>query len=51
MNQIAQSLTKAIKEAKWLSIDYINREGGATSYWCAINRFIKFTFIFSSSKG
>lgn len=33
---IAQSLSKAIKEAKWLSIDYQNKDGENTSYWCAI---------------
>ncbi len=36
MGKIAQSMSKAIKEAKWLSIEYQNREGEKTSYWCAI---------------
>lgn len=36
MNDIAQSLSKAIKEEKWLSIDYSNKEGDLTSYWIAI---------------
>ncbi len=36
MGDIAQSLSKAIKEAKWISIDYNNKEGELTSYWCAI---------------
>ena len=36
MGDISQSLSKAIKEAKWLSIDYQNKEGDQTSYWCAI---------------
>ena len=37
MKDIAQSLSKADKEAKWLSIDYSNRDGDITSYWIAIN--------------
>ncbi len=36
MEDIAASLSKAIKEGKWLSIDYQNKEGDITSYWCAI---------------
>jgi hypothetical protein len=36
MGDISKALSKAIKEAKWLSIDYQNREGDKTSYWCAI---------------
>lgn len=36
MGDISKALSKAIKEAKWLSIDYLNREGDKTSYWCAI---------------
>ncbi|MDY0277553.1 MAG: hypothetical protein RBQ97_05675, partial [Acholeplasma sp.] len=36
MGEIAASLSKAIKEGKWLSIDYQNKEGDITSYWCAI---------------
>lgn len=36
MGDIALSLSKSIKEAKWLSIDYQNKEGEITSYWCAI---------------
>ena len=36
MGDIAQNLSKSIKEAKWLSIDYQNKEGEMTSYWCAI---------------
>ena len=33
---ITQSLSKAIKESKWLSIDYQNKDGEQTSYWCSI---------------
>ena len=36
MGDIAQSLSKAIKEAKWISIDYSNKEGDLKSYWIAI---------------
>jgi superfamily I DNA and/or RNA helicase/ribulose bisphosphate carboxylase small subunit len=36
MGEIAASLSKAIKEGKWISIDYQNKEGEITSYWCAI---------------
>jgi len=36
MGDISQSISKAIKEAKWLSIDYQNKDGEKTSYWCAI---------------
>ena len=36
MGYNAASLSKAIKEGKWLSIDYQNKEGDITSYWCAI---------------
>ncbi len=37
MSDIAKSISQAIKEAKWLSIDYLNQTGGETSYWCAVN--------------
>ncbi len=36
MGDISKSLSKAIKESKWLSIDYQNKGGEKTSYWCAI---------------
>ncbi|MEF3692543.1 MAG: AAA domain-containing protein, partial [Acholeplasmataceae bacterium] len=36
MNAIAQTVSQAIKEAKWLSLDYQNMEGQQTSYWCAV---------------
>lgn len=36
MSEVAKSISQAIKEAKWLSIDYKNQSGESTSYWCAI---------------
>lgn len=37
MGDIAKAISQAIKEAKWISIDYLNQTGGETSYWCAVN--------------
>ncbi|MGM9970526.1 MAG: hypothetical protein ACI35S_09055 [Anaeroplasma sp.] len=33
---IGQTISKAIKENKWLSIDYINTEGKESTFWCSI---------------
>ncbi|MFP4186708.1 MAG: AAA domain-containing protein [Acholeplasmataceae bacterium] len=33
-------LSKAIKEARWLSIEYLNQANDVTHYWCAIKRII-----------
>lgn len=36
MGDVSKAISQAIKEAKWLSIDYVNQTGGETSYWCAV---------------
>jgi hypothetical protein len=36
MNLIAFNLSKGIKEAKWLAIDYKNANGEKTSFWISI---------------
>ena len=37
MNQIFQSIFKAVHEGKWLSIEYRNKKNETTCYWIAIN--------------
>jgi len=34
---IGDKISKAIKEGKWLSISYINKNDENTFYWIAIN--------------
>lgn len=36
MSDISYTIAKAIKEAKWLAVDYTNKEGVLSQYWCAI---------------
>lgn len=36
MEEITRTISLAIKEAKWLAIDYVNQSGEETSYWFAI---------------
>lgn len=36
MNDIAKTISKSIKEAKWLKIEYLNKNSEKTRYWCAI---------------
>lgn len=33
---IGKTISKSIKENKWLSIDYINKEGLESSFWCSV---------------
>ncbi|MCR4898412.1 MAG: hypothetical protein K5892_04205, partial [Acholeplasmatales bacterium] len=33
---IGKMISKSIKENKWLSIDYVNKDKQETSFWCAI---------------
>ena len=33
---VGKMISKSIKENKWLSIDYVNKDNQETSFWCAI---------------
>jgi superfamily I DNA and/or RNA helicase len=37
---ISGIVSKAIKEARWLSIEYLNQANDVTHYWCAVKRII-----------
>ena len=33
---IGKTISKSIKENKWLSVDYVNKDGQESSFWCSI---------------
>src|SRR5690554_1733861 len=36
-NLIAETISTSIKEKKWLSISYINKDDKPTEFWCSIH--------------
>ncbi len=37
---IGETISRAIKESKWVSISYLNKSGETTSFWAAIEDII-----------
>lgn len=33
---IGKTISKSIKENKWLSVDYVNKDGQESSFWCSV---------------